>query len=470
MMVVTWTPSEAPIGDTVVNDQTLAKIDRARLLLQEARDAKDAKRIVDMAHAAEVYAKRQKLSEEIVKHANAIKIDAITRMGEFLKTTEKNVGAKGNPGGRGAKIVRSPNGTAQPPTIASAGISKRQSSEAQAMATMKQAHPELHEKVKSGKVTVKAAVNALRRDAAQKERQKVADRLSAEAKTDAVVSRVDQGDCLKWLAAQALDSINLIISSPPYAQARLYLENGADLGIARTLDEWVEWMVSVYKAALRCCTGLVAFVVDGQTKDYRWSAAPELLVAALIREGITLRKSPIYYRKSISGSGGPDWLRNDYETVVCATRGGRLPWSDNKAMGHAPVYEPGGDPSHRLRDGRRANEANGAGYEPPVLANPGNVIHCKVGGGHMGSPLAHENEAPFPESLAEFFIRSFCPPGGVVGDPFYGSGTTGAVAVRLGRRFVGCDIRNSQVEVALVRISEVQPLAGVVPRTAHEPA
>ena len=70
----------------------------------------------------------------------------------------------------------------------------------------------------------------------------------------------------------------------------------------------------------------------------------------------------------------------------------------------------------------------------------------------MGSPLAHENEAPFPESLAEFFVRSFCPPGGTVLDPFMGSGTTLAVAQRTGREAIGIDLRESQVELTNRRV------------------
>src|SRR5262249_54595261 len=129
--------------------------------------------------------------------------------------------------------------------------------------------------------------------------------------------------------------------------------------------------------------------------------------------------------------------------------------------------EPGGDPSHRRQDGSRVNRGwatrgtkNGdllaaREYTPPELANPGNVIECQVGGGNMGSSLCHENEAPFPEALAEFFVRSFCPPGGLVCDPFVGSGTTLALAIRHGRRFAGCDIRQSQVDLALRRAAEV---------------
>jgi len=86
----------------------------------------------------------------------------------------------------------------------------------------------------------------------------------------------------------------------------------------------------------------------------------------------------------------------------------------------------------------------------------GNVIKLNVGGGMMGSKLAHENEAPFPEKLAEFFVRSLCPPGGTVLDPFSGSGTTAAVAMAHGRNAIATDVRESQVELTRRRVAQVQ--------------
>ncbi len=98
-------------------------------------------------------------------------------------------------------------------------------------------------------------------------------------------------------------------------------------------------------------------------------------------------------------------------------------------------------------------------YLPPVLANPGNLIHgIKVGGGMMGHKLAHENEAPYPQKLAEWFIRSYCEPGGIVLDPFSGSGTTVAAAVALGRHGIGLDLRFNQCELGRRRCEEVQPV------------
>lgn len=276
------------------------------------------------------------------------------------------------------------------------------------------------------------------------------------------LNQVLEGDCLAVLPTLPEHSVDLVFGSPPYEDCRSY-----GIGFQLKGQAWVDWMAQVVQASLRTCRGLVAFVVSDRVQSYRWTAATALLIADLHRAGVCLRRPPIYYRSGIPGSGGPDWLRNDYESVVCCTHGGRLPWSDPTAMGAPPKCKPGGDPTHRLQDGRRVRVAGaptpyfGADrgdseqvqkYIPPKIANPGNVIQCA--GGHLGSKLAHENEAPFPEDLAEFFIRSFCPPGGVVLDPFAGSGTTCAVAHRTNRRYIGIDIRESQVALSHRRLAD----------------
>lgn len=301
-----------------------------------------------------------------------------------------------------------------------------------------------------------------------------------------------RGDCVELMRSMPEASVDLVFCSPPYNTARLYLEGGEDIGIARNPDEWVAWMLTVCEEARRVCKGLCAFVVEGRTKGYRYDCTPFLLLADLHRRGFNMRKPPIYRRAGIPGSGGPDWWRNDYEPVVCFSRPGRLPWSDNVACGEAPKYEPGGDMTNRNRDGSRVNSARpkaGLGqpkvrraaerglapgekihtkaladgrlrtqvYTPPEKANPGNVISGPVGGGRMGSELAHENEAPFPEWLAERFVLSFCPPGGVCLDIFSGSGTTAAVAVRNGRRALGFDLRQSQIDLGTRRLASVTP-------------
>jgi hypothetical protein len=100
----------------------------------------------------------------------------------------------------------------------------------------------------------------------------------------------------------------------------------------------------------------------------------------------------------------------------------------------------------------------------------GDVIRALVGGGVMGSALAHSNEAPMSLTLAAFFVRSYCPPGGVVLDPFCGSGTSLEAAVYHGRRAVGIDVRPCQVELSRKRVSGVTPPLPLFDRARVQPS
>lgn len=266
------------------------------------------------------------------------------------------------------------------------------------------------------------------------------------------------------------DSVDLVFCSPPYEAQRSY-----GIGFSLKGQEWVDWAAERFRECYRVSRGLTCWVVEGNTRKFAYSGAPFLLFADLIRgdpaRGIAplkMRKPPVYQRFGIPGSGGPDFLKNNYEPIICASKG-RLPWSDNTACGHSPKCPPGGAPSHQSRDGRvnrprlhaKGGDSDGAKvirqYIPPKRANPGNIIDCgAAGGGNMGSKLSTENEAPFPERLPEFFIRSFCPPGGRVLDIFSGSGTTAAAAIKAGRRAVAVDCRVSQCNLTLRRVDEAR--------------
>lgn len=266
------------------------------------------------------------------------------------------------------------------------------------------------------------------------------------------------GNCLEVLLRMETNSVDLVICSPPYEDARSY---GIEFG--ERGQQWVDWCVPIYLQCVRVSRGLVAWVVEGRTQNFQYTATPALLMADLHRAGVKLRKPPIYYRRGIPGSGGPDWWRNDWEWVICSSKG-RLPWSDNTATGHPPKCPPGGNPSHQSRDGRinrprkqrEGDTRRVRTYKPPERANPGNVIFCHGGGGHMGHALAHENEAPFPEDLVRSFVLSFCPPGGVVCDPFVGSGTTMAVALKWARSGIGIDIRATQLDITRRRLAAIR--------------
>lgn len=283
--------------------------------------------------------------------------------------------------------------------------------------------------------------------------------------------RIEQADCLDWLRALPDSCVDLVCCSPPYEAARTY---GIDFNLRG--QEWVDWCLPRFLECIRVSRGLVVWVVQGRTKKFRWTATPALLMADLHRAGVHLRHPAIFHRVGIPGSGGPDFWRTDTEFCVCGSRGGKLPWSDNTATGKPCRHPVGGAMSYRNVDGIRKNARIGCRvklqtrrkrsgarerdglYVAPMIANPGNVIRGTVGKGQMGSDLCHENEAPYPEWLVEPYVRCFAPPNGIVCDIFSGSGTTAAVALKWNRRFIGCDIRESQVELTKRRVAEIQPM------------
>jgi hypothetical protein len=307
---------------------------------------------------------------------------------------------------------------------------------------------------------------------------------------------------------------DMVFTSPPYTDARTY-----GIAAQRKCQAWIDWMLTVVAECVRVTKGLVLINCAGVTRDWCYQPGLEGLLYEWWKRGGRCWRPAFWHRVGIPGSGGKHWLRADIEYVLAfATCKAAIPWADNTANGHPPKWAPGGEMSYRDSEGTRRNQwghsgtgevgergadgerkpagrpshkivtngqrlpgpnrrANGVkktgrrcargksggdtiqedAYLPPVLANPGNLVQgIRVGGGMMGAPEAHENEAPFPLKLAQWFIRGWCPPAGIVLDPFSGSGSTVHAALTLGRRAVGCDLRFSQCELGRRRCRDVQ--------------
>lgn len=272
-------------------------------------------------------------------------------------------------------------------------------------------------------------------------------------------------DCIEFARKRAEKSVKLTIGSPPYPhKAERYIG-----GIAKKLHcvEWVEWMVDVTEAALRITDGYVIWVVndsvvDGELKPacyglvwHMWQRTKEL--------GVVER--PVIWHKNAPPNGGKHWFSNDWEFIL-AFKGRRDPYFNYQAIGTPPRYKSGGKFRQRTATGERRV---GSEYPTNAVARPRNVLqadfdedscpigdlhYVTVGGGRLGSKLAHDNEAPYPEKLIEPFIQACTEPGDTVCDFFSGSGTTLAVSIMNGRNFVGCDSRESQVALTTARYKE----------------
>ena len=138
----------------VHTDSVILSLQRAQYALTEAKTIQQTKMVLDVAAAAEIYAKRQKLGQEAEDMANTVKVDALQQLGAMLKAAPKNTGAKGI----GKSAVHIENRT---PTLEDIGIDKKTSAMAQKLASLPQAE---FEQVRDGHQSIAKAIAKVEAD------------------------------------------------------------------------------------------------------------------------------------------------------------------------------------------------------------------------------------------------------------------------------------------------------------------
>lgn len=268
---------------------------------------------------------------------------------------------------------------------------------------------------------------------------------------------VTWGDASQWLPALPDASVDLFFMSPPYADQRAYSRIHP--------DRYVEWFLpfarSMYDATSE--TGSLVINIknrvakDGPLKGQRHPYVFQL-VLALQNMGWRWVEEYIWQKpNAIPGKFGPR-TKDSFEHVFHFARGTK-PYFDLDAV-RVPYKTTPDEIERRKQDtsGRRSTEA-GFGRNRVTTyahggADPGNVIPVsQTYNQHKG--VAHT--APMPEGLAEFFVKAMTPKGGVVIDPFAGSGTTAAVGRRLGRQVGGLELHEEYALAARQRISAEAP-------------
>jgi DNA modification methylase len=111
------------------------------------------------------------------------------------------------------------------------------------------------------------------------------------------------------------------------------------------------------------------------------------------------------------------------------------------------VERPDGRPAKAVKRGQTWRLWGAAEFH---AADVGNVIRCD----RVGRYRKHETEKP--ADLVVELARVVCPAGGMICDPFMGSGTTGVACARLGLRFVWIELSPKHFDTACRRIEEAQ--------------
>jgi len=134
-----------------IKDSVIERLSKASEMLVEAKSMQEVKKIMDVAGAAKIYAKRQQLGEEAVQHARSIELEAMRRLGELLAETPKNTGAKGI----GPIAVPNMNRNDFIPTLSDLGVDRKISSLSQQLARLPKKE---FEQVRDGVVSMSEAL------------------------------------------------------------------------------------------------------------------------------------------------------------------------------------------------------------------------------------------------------------------------------------------------------------------------
>jgi hypothetical protein len=132
------------------------------------------------------------------------------------------------------------------------------------------------------------------------------------------------------------------------------------------------------------------------------------------------------------------------------TRSGQAPYAESGwRTGHDVVpLNAGRYPANVLHDGSEDIA--------DVLGNAQRFFYCaKASRSERGAGNSHPTVKPV--ALMRYLVRLVTPPGGIVLDPFMGSGTTGVAAVLEGRQFIGIESGAEYVEIAKQRIEQAKP-------------
>src|SRR5215213_5518045 len=245
------------------------------------------------------------------------------------------------------------------------------------------------------------------------------------------------GDSVEQLKKLPDNSVDLIVTSPPYADQRKNTYGGIHP------DKYVEWFLPVSKELLRVLKPTGTFilnikekVVDGERSTYVME-----LILEMKKQGWLWTEEFIWHKKNCYPGKWSNRFRDAWERLLQFNKERKF------HMYQEEVMVPMGDwAKSRLKnlsdtDKIRDNSKVGGGFVGNISnwltrdkAYPTNVLH-------LATECSNKNHsAAFPEELPEWFIKLFTKENDTVLDPFMGSGTTLVVANRMRRHSVGIEI------------------------------
>jgi len=261
------------------------------------------------------------------------------------------------------------------------------------------------------------------------------------------------GDSAKLLKKLPDNAIDLIVTSPPYADQRTDTYGGIHP------DNYVAWFLPITGELLRVLKPTGTFVlnikekvVDGERSTYVME-----LILAMRKQGWLWTEEFIWHKKNSYPGKWPNRFRDSWERLLQFNKAKKFTMYQEEVM--VPM---GNWAKSRLKnlsdtDKIRDNSKVGSGFAKNISnwvnrdkAFPSNVLHLATECGNKN------HSAAFPEELPEWFIKLFTKENDTVLDPFMGSGTTIVVANRMKRNAVGIEIKSEYYEMVKKRVQSME--------------
>lgn len=281
-----------------------------------------------------------------------------------------------------------------------------------------------------------------------------------------IESHLDQvlcGDSAKTLASLPADLVDCVVTSPPYYRQRNYRDEPTQIGQEASPAAYVERLVQLLSEVRRVLkpSGTLWLVLGDKYERGRLLGMPWRVALGLVDDGWILRSDIVWHKPNAMPSSVKTRPTTDHEYIFLlsrstdyfydadAIREPHVTFTDKSRMkgGRKHFHQRGGTPESGKNSGDcNLHDARWDQAFHPKGRNKRTVWSISL------SKFREAHFAVFPETLVETCIRAGCPEGGVVLDPFLGSGTTALVAKRLGRRYIGIDCVEEYCKMARERI------------------
>jgi len=319
--------------------------------------------------------------------------------------------------------------------------------------------------------------------------------------------KILQGDCLERMRELSDESVHCCVTSPPYWGLRDYGVKG-QLGLEKTPEEYVAKLVAVFHEVRRILRkdGTLWLNIGDSYFGKSLVGILWMLAFALRNDGWYLRQDIIWAKPNPMPESVTDRCTKSHESLFLLSKSKRY-FFDYEAIKEpaaaASVKRWSQDIEHQEGSHRVPGKTNGT---MKAVGGPaswkGSEFHTgKTGEHQLGrasgnrthkgtteyetstseehrtkagllkiADIAYETRnkrdvwtiatqpykeahfATFPQKLIDPCILAGCPVGGVVLDPFTGSGTTGVVALRHQRDFIGIELNPDYIAMAHARI------------------